>query len=301
MKNKNILITWWTWFLWSHLLEKLINKWYNVILLKRSFSKIDNISWLIKKIKYYNIDEINNIENIFKENKIDIIIHTATDYWRWWWEFNEIIDSNLLFPIKLLELWIKYKINSFINTDTFWDDNIELPIWLTYYAYTKKDFLKYAKKLISNTNVKLINLKVEHLYWPKDNKTKFIPYIINNLLNNVEYIDLTKWEQKKDFIYIKDAVEAYIYILNNLDKLNNSFEDFDLWSWSILSIKELILKINNSIKADTILNFWKLEYRKFEPMISKANKSRFNQLWWLPKYSIDEGIIETINYFKTKK
>jgi nucleoside-diphosphate-sugar epimerase len=298
MQNKTILLTWWTWFLWSHLLERLINDWYKVILLKRTNSNLSKINWLIDKIKFYDIDKLEKLELVFENHKINSIIHTSTDYWRREWDFNKIIDANLLFPIKLLELWIKYWINTFINSDTFWDDNMELPIWLSYYAYSKKDFIKYSKKLIEKSNIKFINIKLEHLYWPKDNESKFIPYIINSLLKNVESIDLTEGKQKKDFIYINDAINAYIYILNNVGKINISFEEFDLWIGKTLSIKELLLKINNIIKANTLMNFWKLIYRKWEAMESKANIEKLNNFWWQYEYDIDRWILETINYFK---
>ena len=301
MKNKTkktILLTWWTGFLGSYLITELLNE-YNIILLKRRYSDISRISWLINKIKYYDLDYLDKLEKIFEEDNIDMIIHTATDYWKKQSNFNSIIESNLLFPIKLLELWIKHWIKTFINTDTHWNENTELPIWLSYYAYSKKDFIKYLKKIINNNKIKFINIKLEHLYWPKDNNDKFIPYIINNLLQNVDKIDLTKWEQKKDFIYINDAIKAYISILNNIDKILDWFEEFNLWSWKTLSIKELILKINHIIKSNTSLNFGKLEYRKWEPIQSKAYIKKLNNFWWYPKYDINSWILETINYFKS--
>ncbi|MFA5916793.1 MAG: NAD-dependent epimerase/dehydratase family protein [Candidatus Gracilibacteria bacterium] len=298
MQNKTILLTGGTGFLGSHLLERLINDGYKVILLKRTNSNLSKINGLIDKIKFYDIDKLEKLELVFENHKINSIIHTSTDYGRREGDFNKIIDANLLFPIKLLELGIKYGINTFINSDTFWDDNMELPIGLSYYAYSKKDFIKYSKKLIEKSNIKFINIKLEHLYGPKDNESKFIPYIINSLLKNVESIDLTEGKQKKDFIYINDAINAYIYILNNVGKINISFEEFDLGIGKTLSIKELLLKINNIIKANTLMNFGKLIYRKGEAMESKANIEKLNNFGWQYEYDIDRGILETINYFK---
>lgn len=301
MQNKAILLTWWTWFLWSHILEAFVNEGNRVILLKRSSSDILNISWIIDKVQVYNIDTLKDIEYIFQSEKINIIVHTATDYGRRECNFTDIIEVNLKIPLLLLELWVKYEIDAFINTDTFWDENIDLPIWLSYYVHSKKDFLKYAKKLIENRGTRLINMKLEHLYWPRDKKQKFIPYIISSLLENTAELDLTGWEQKKDFLYVKDALSAYMYIVNNLSKIKPLFEEFELWSGNTLSIKDLILWINKVIKSNTVFNFWKIPYRKWEPMESKADIDKLHRFGWMPTYTIENGMIETIAYFQSLK
>ena len=50
-----------------------------------------------------------------------------------------------------------------------------------------------------------INIGLEHFYGPNDDDSKFVSYIIHNLLNEVEKIDLTKGKQKRYFIYIDDV------------------------------------------------------------------------------------------------
>jgi len=79
--NKTILITGATGFLGSHITWTLFNEGFNIIILKRSFSDIWRIREIIDKIRYYDIDKV-ELEIPFKENEIDCIIHTATNYGR---------------------------------------------------------------------------------------------------------------------------------------------------------------------------------------------------------------------------
>ena len=81
--SKTILLTGATGFLGSHLIKKILEFDYKVIVLKRSYSNIDRIKTLLKvyNVKSYNVD-LCDIEDIFKENHIDIIIHCATEYGR---------------------------------------------------------------------------------------------------------------------------------------------------------------------------------------------------------------------------
>ena len=71
------MLTGGTGFLGSHLLKQLSDKDYNVIVLKRSYSDIWRIKEFIDQIKFYDIDKT-AIEDIFKENKIDYVVHLAT-------------------------------------------------------------------------------------------------------------------------------------------------------------------------------------------------------------------------------
>jgi len=81
MGDKTILLTGPTGFLGSHLLQALLNEGYKVIILKRSFSDTWRINHLLDNLKSYDINKT-PLEKPFEENKIDIIIHTATNYGR---------------------------------------------------------------------------------------------------------------------------------------------------------------------------------------------------------------------------
>ena len=98
---KTILLTGAPGFLGSHLLKRLLKDNYNVIILKRSFSNTFRIADLLTDIKQYNIDLI-NLEDVFKENKIDTVIHCATNYGRNNESHLNILQSNLILPLTIL-------------------------------------------------------------------------------------------------------------------------------------------------------------------------------------------------------
>ncbi len=284
---KTILVTWGTWFLWSQLIDKLLKNKYEVILLKRSFSNLDNIKSNLGNslLKSYNIDQI-NIEDIFKNNKIDCIFHSATSYWRKNEKIIDIVETNLLFPLKLLELSTIYNVNNFYNVDT------TLPQWLNYYVMSKKQLLEYAKKMTTNHNINFVNLMLEHIYWPWDDESKFIWMIISKILNNEKYIDLTIWEQERDFIYIEDVINIFLKLLKTNHKW---FHEYEIWTWKTIKIKDLVEQIKKLLNSNILLNFWKINYRKWEQMFSCADmKIDFNFT------SIEKWLINTINYFKNK-
>ena len=78
---KNILITWWSWFIGSYLTKKLIGD-NHVFCVTRKSSDLYRIQDILdnKNLEIVQSDDINNIEQIFRENHIDYIIHLATTY-----------------------------------------------------------------------------------------------------------------------------------------------------------------------------------------------------------------------------
>lgn len=286
---KQILITGGTGFLGSHLVNKLAEE-NQIIVLKRSFSKtrrIDNK----KNIKYYDIDKI-DIENVFKENDIDIIIHTATKYGRNDEEIEELIESNYLYPLKILKLAKKYGVNTFINTDTV------LSKYINIYSLTKNhftDWLKYYSK-----ELKIFNLKLEHMYGEKDSNSKFITYIIQELLENKQKIDLTEGTQERNFIYIGDVVNAYEKVIKREKEFENGYYEYEIGTDENITIKDLVKKIKMLTKNEkTVLNFGAKKYRQNELMKSSSDFTKFkNEFNWEAKIDIEEGLKRTINYYK---
>ena len=98
---QTILLTGATGFLGSHLLKSLIDKNFNIIVLKRSFSNIYRIENLLntQNIKIYNIDET-DIEKIFAVNHIDTVINCAVDYGRNKTEVYDLLNTNLIKRLK---------------------------------------------------------------------------------------------------------------------------------------------------------------------------------------------------------
>lgn len=298
MKNKSVLLTGATGFLGSYLLEALIKMEYKTIILKRSFSNIWRIENLLKKVKSYNIDK-DDLSKIFKENKINLIIHTATNYGRKGEKASDVIHTNLLFPLKLIEIAISYKVDFFLNTDTL------LPYkFLTYYTLSKKQFVEWLRKFSDKINV--INLKIENFYGPKDDEDKFVNWLISQMISEKEEIKLTEGRQMRDFIYILDVVEAYITILNNQHLIKN-FNEFDIGTGNFISIydfvnktKQIVEKISGrKIKAH--LNFGALPYREGDTVEIKEDISAISQLGWKPKVSLEEGLMATIKYYLKKR
>ena len=283
--NDLILFTGATGFLGSNLLRKLIADQRDIIVLKRSFSNTCRILDVLDRVKYYDIDQI-KIESVFS-NKIDMVIHCATDYGRENTDLKSIIDSNLILPLQLLELGRKNGLTSFLNTDTILDKRI------SDYSLSKSQFKEWLES--RSRDMICVNIALEHFYGPFDNKSKFVSNIIGNILNGIPQVALTEGKQKRDFIFIDDVIDAFTLIIRNVATLRKGFLNYEIGTNQSFAIRELVELIKRIANNDnTILNFGAIPYREHEVMESKADISEIRKLGWEPKTSIEEGLRITI-------
>ena len=233
------------------------------------------------------------IARVFENNTIDIIIYAATKYKSSSKNLFSLFNTNVILPFKLLELSKQHNIKSFINVDTFFNNPKYSYSYLSDYTLSKKHLLDWLKIFSTTCSFKVVNMKIFHMYGKGDSTSKFIPSMIEKISNNEPFLNLTKGEQKRDFIYIEDVVEAFRTVVMSINTLDN-FQEFEVGTGSSTSIQDLLVAIKKMFNSSTELIFGSLEYRKNEIMISKANNSELLKLGWVVKHDINQGIKKLI-------
>lgn len=289
--KKTVLLTGSTGFLGSHLLKELAkNPKYRLIITKRSFSDTWRINSLLSTpITVYDLDKT-AIEKIFLENEIDIIINTAVEYGRKPEDFEKLINTNLTFPLKLLKTALNNGTKAFINTDSYFTKASSGYSYLSDYVLSKKSLQIWLEYY--STGIKTVNIIPEHLYGENDNKEKFTEKLIRQIaVEQVESIDLTPGEQERDFIYVTDAVNAYIKIIEFCLSENFQYKTFEVGTGKSVKIRDFAEKIKSLSNSPTNLNFGGLNYRNNEIMRSFADTGELLHLGWKPEVSLEEGLL----------
>ena len=284
-----IFITGGTGYLGSFLIRALNKENFSLHCLRREKSNISEFA-NIKSLNWVNVGEV-NYEKYFYENKIDIIIHCATNYGRKREVSEDIFEANLVLPVKILNAAIANKVKLFINTDTLLNKKINE------YSASKKKFLQLFEK--HKSDIVCANVCLDIFYGPKDDKNKLIPMVIHKLLTHEDKIDLTSGDQKRNFVYIDDVISAYISIIQSSLVLSNGFYNYQVSSGPAIEIKTLILKLKDMTNnIDTKLNFGKIPYRANEVMTSVMDNNLLLSLGWKPFWNLDEGLYKTIEIEK---
>ena len=293
--SKEIFITGATGFLGSNLVKKFLSKKYNIHALIRKSSDKSRIIGL-KGINYIEYQE-SCLKNFFKENNIDILVHTACNYGRRNESNKEILDTNLNLGLELINLCENFKVPLFVNTHT------TLPRELNLYSSSKHEFKDKLKKRKGPT--KILNFVFDHMYGPYDDENKFVLFLIKEILEN-KNIQLTKCEQKRDFIYIDDLVEAYFLVIENFDNSSSQiFFDHEVSSGEVVVLRDFVnelfsqLSKKNNLKNN--INFGAIDYRKGEQMNISLDSKSLNSIGWEAKTNLSCGIKKVINSVLTSR
>lgn len=293
------LITGATGYLGSHLAAAFVLAGHRVAIFKRSKSNLARIEKLLPDLKVFNIDD--GLLLPFQAlGHIDTVIHTATCYGRNGEEASEIFEANTAFPLRLLEQSCTNSVDTFINTDTFFNSGNFHYKYLNSYSLSKHQFAQWGKSFSSAEKIRFINLKLEHMYGAGDDAAKFVTNLIRACLLNTGEIELTLGEQRRDFVHINDVVAAYLRISGRAGDFRLGFSEFDVGTGQSTSIYDFAATVQRVSGSRTKLLFGALPYRENEIMFSEADASPLKALGWAHQYDLEAGIRQVVEAERIK-
>lgn len=215
IKRHKILITGSEGFIGSAITKRLLKKNYEIF-------GIGTKKRNIKKYKYFKIDitKKNILEEFFKKNKFESIIHTAWITNPQTMRNSKLNESWLEISKKILNLHLKYNGKNFycigtsdeyyrkINQKNICIEDKSKIINLNNYAKNKILFYKYLK----NSKMNYVWFRVFWLFGNKENKRRFFPQIINKLLKNQKTV-IKNPDIGLDYTNVDDAAKMIVNII----------------------------------------------------------------------------------------
>ena len=130
------------------------------------------------------------------------------------------------------------------------------------------------------------------------NWSRIVPGTIRSLLNNQRPIIRSNGEYIRDYIYIKDVVDAYLNVAESIRKKNSSGEAFNFSTESRMTVIGIVNEIRSIMDKEElepqILN---LNLKEIPEQLLSAEKAH-KILGWYPKYDLKNGISETVEWYK---
>lgn len=307
MKNKNIIVTGGAGFIGSTLVDTVLEDNKVTVIDNFSTGKLSNI----KNPDHENLtiikEDINNLELTSILEDKDYIFHFAA-------------IASVAYSIKEPEITFKNNVGSteklinasldtnikkiiFSSSSAIYGDNENLPLKESEipdpespYAESKVDCENLLSEAYENYGLNYTNLRYFNIYGPKQNKdsqyASVIPNFVNRILNNEKPTIFGDGEQTRDFIYVKDIVNA------NLTASKNDFNGVcNIASGKSITVNELfetIAKILDFKEEPNYLPERPGEIKYSEADISQMHKNNFN----LEYTNMEDNLKETIDYFK---
>jgi len=304
-----ILVTGGAGFVGSHLVDKLITQGNKVIVVDNlSTGKKENIN---KKAKFYKLDICSpKIFEVFKKEKPEIVFHLAAQVNVRRSIEDPINDAkiNILGSLNILDACRKFKVKKIIFSSTggaIYGDAKIVPTKENYppkpespYGIAKltiENYLDFYKKVYG---LNYISLRFANVYGPSQDpkgEAGVVAIFTNKLLKGERPTIFGDGKQTRDFIYVDDVVSALIKSMNYKGK-ETIFNVGTGIETSVNQLFKLISKILG-IKIKPIY----APPKPGELKRSCLDISKFKrELKWQPKYNLEEGLKETIKWFKIK-
>lgn len=308
---KRILVTGGAGFIGSHLCERLLNEGHDVISLDNYFTgSKTNIVHLMDH-KYFEVIRHDVTMPFYLE--IDEIYNLACPASPIHYQHNGIktIKTSVMGAINTLGLAkrVKAKILQASTSEVYGDPTIH-PQTESYWGNVNPIgpracydegkrcaetlFMNYKEQ--NNVNIKII--RIFNTYGPRmhPNDGRVVSNFIVQALKNEDITIYGTGNQTRSFQYVDDLLEGMIRMMNTPDDFTGPV---NLGNPNEFTIKELALKIIELTGSKSKIVYLPLPQDdpvQRQPDISLA-KEKLNG--WQPTIQLEEGLIKTIDYFKT--
>jgi len=289
---KKILITGPTGFIGRNLILKLLNEGFFISVVEKeganvTFLQEHNIPYFFYKNEFNELYEFmcrEKPEGVIHLASLCILNHESE-------QIKEIVNSNILFPIHLLEASVKLNLKWFINTGTFWqhyNNKDYSPVNL--YAASKQAFEDFARFYYESKNIKFTTIMLFDTFGPNDTRPKMFNSWLNSSLTG-ELFEMSPGEQIIDISYIDNITEGFFVLMKLMSNENANVHNgkiFKILSEKRMSLKDFAIFFENETGAKLNIAWAKNNYREREIMIPWEKGEDIPG--FVPKVSLAEGI-----------
>jgi UDP-glucuronate decarboxylase len=145
-------------------------------------------------------------------------------------------------------------------------------------------------------NLEIKVARIFNTYGPKMNPFdgRVVSNFIVQALTGEDITIYGKGEQTRSFCYVDDLIKGITKLMNSSSDINGPINLGNNSEFTMIELAEKVLNLTNS-KSKLIFKPLPLDDpRQRQPDLTKAKK----ELDWEPSVSLDDGLKETINYFK---
>ncbi len=315
LKGKKVLVTGADGFIGSHLVEALVEEGCKVkaFVLYNSFNTWGWLDTLpdnvLKEIEIFTGDvrDPNGCRVAIKD--VDVVFHLAAligipySYH----SPDNYVDTNIKGTLNILQAARDNNIERVLVTSTseVYGTALKVPIEETHprqgqspYSATKIGADHMAESFSRSFDLPVTIVRPFNTYGPRQSARAIIPTIITQLLAGNTEIKLGALHPTRDLVFVKDTARGFMEIAKSEKTIG---EEINISTQQEISMKHLaeniIAQINS--KAKIVSDDVRIRPKKSEvERLIGSNAKLLKLTGWKPGYTLEEGLKETISWFK---
>lgn len=315
LKGKKVLITGAEGFIGSHLTERLVELGADVTALVQ-YNSFNNWGWIDTfdkeilnsiRVETGDIRELDGMNRIIKGQ--EVVFHLAALIAIPYSYLSPMayVRTNVEGTTNVLEACRNHDVQKIIHTSTSetYGTALYVPIDEKHpmqgqspYSASKIGADKMAESFYRSFNMPIATLRPFNTYGPRQSARAVIPTIISQILAGKNEIKLGSLTPTRDFNFVKDTAEAFVKVAESdktIGEVINAGSNYEI------SIGDTVKKIIDILGKDVkiICDDERIRPEKSEVNRLWADNTKIKELTgWAPKYSIDDGLAETVKWIK---
>lgn len=313
---RKVLVTGGTGFIGSHLVEMLVRSGFQVKVFDR-YNPNNNWGWLedspLKGDFEVILGDIRDFDSVSKSIKsMDVVLHLAALIGIPYSYESPLayIRTNIEGTYNVLEACKTYEINDLIVTSTSetYGTASYIPIdeghpksGQSPYSASKIAADQLALSYFRSFNLPVKILRPFNTYGPRQSSRAIIPTIITQILSGKRELALGNLNPTRDLTFVTDTCKSFTEILSNPNFIG---QEINVGMNEEISIKDLSALLANLLNVEVKLKKEKVRVR---PDLSEVDRLRcdnsklIKETNWLPKFSLKQGLKETIDWFSKEE
>ncbi len=311
LRGKNVLVTGGTGLVGSHLVEKLVTLGANVFCTIRSKNPKSYFYQQGLDAKVVNIHcDVNDAKRVFdvvSRYEIQYIFHLAAQpiVATAFVNPQETYETNIMGTVNILEAARKSPyIRGVVvasSDKAYGKDCVDAKEDQKLDGDHPYDVSKSCADLIATAYYNTYRLPVAvsrfgNIYGPGDlNLNRIVPGIMKSQMLNDKLEIRSDGTFVRDYVYVKDVVDGYILLAENIERVKGEAFNFSTgYNFSVLDLISKISLVTGRNCPYSVVNNQVNEI----PFQSLNYEKAVNVLGWKSRYSFEEGIRETFEWYK---
>ncbi len=304
---ETVLITGATGFIGANLARRLAGS-FKVNILARPNSNFWRLNDIKSRLAVHNADicDYENLRDAVNRIRPDYIFHFAAygAYPRIQADESKILETDIIGTHNLLKAALGIPYKCLINTGSSSEYGIkDKPMKEddaldpnTAYGAAKAASTMLCRNFAREHDKPIITLRPFSVYGYYEERLRLVPDVIISCLKNKD-VNLSSGVQKRDFVFIEDAIGAYMQAMKYDD---SSGLVLNVGSGKDISVMDAANKIHKIINSGNRLFFGKKPLESFETeKCWRADIKLIRQkIGWKPKINLDEGLARTVEWFR---